>query len=651
MKKNHPLYQAVTGLCIAAMSISLLSGTAVSAKKSVKVRLNKTKLSMTPGKTFKLKVTSIKKAKFSFKSSAPAVAAVNASGRITAKKKGKTTITVTIKKATKKYKKTCKVTVKAASKTPVQTQAPQTTQPAAPAPTAATTVVPTTAPTDNAVPSATVLPTATPTEAPTATPEPTITPRPTQGPDYQTFAPEIKKATENNPLISNSYTADPAVLEYNGRLYVYMTNDSQHYEKGEHKETNSYGYIQSLHIISTDDMVNWTDHGTFQIAAGNTPKKSFGVCKWAGCCWAPCAAYKKIDGKDQFFIYFTNGGYQIGVVQADSPAGPFHDPVGKALVGPFSDNETTTGALDPSVFTDDDGSSYLCYGNSNGARIRKLGDDMISFSDEEVSINAPYFFEDSGINKIGDTYYFSYCSDWNKRSSKYSNLGLCSIGYMTAPAPEGPYTFRGDVLVNCGNVFELAGNNHHSIVQYQGKYYMFYHTRVLETRLNSDLGFRSCHVNELTVNEDGTLAPVEQDLAGVSQIKDFDPYQVNAGTTFANSSGMLSTRYMQDGSYMQAVCDPANYEYAWSLVKGVEFGSDGATSFTAHFKMQKGFTAKMKIFADALGENEIAEASITPDEEGNAVVNVPIDKLTGKHDLYFAFAEDVLSFEDWSFSK
>ena len=217
MRKNHPFYQAVTGLCIAAMSVSLLSGTAVSAKKS-NVRLNKTKLTMTQGKTFKLKVTGIKKAKLSFKSSAPSVAAVNASGRITAKKKGKATITVTIKKAAKKYKKTCKVTVKAASKAPVQTQTPQATQPAAPAPTAAATVVPTTAPTDNAIPSATVLPTATPTEAPTATPEPTITPRPTQGPDYQTFAPEIKKVTENNPLISNSYTADPAVLEYNGRL-------------------------------------------------------------------------------------------------------------------------------------------------------------------------------------------------------------------------------------------------------------------------------------------------------------------------------------------------------------------------------------------------------------------------------------------------
>ena len=649
MKKKYLFNQALAGICIASMCICMAGTSNVSVKASGKVRLNKTKLQLTQGKSYKLKVTGIKKANLSFRSSSPSIASVTAGGKVTARKKGFAKITVTIKKAQKKYKRICKVTVKnAASTVSSPSQAPQLPVTAAP-------VVPI-IPADTPAPSAVVPPVSTDTTAspiesePYATAAPTATPIPTKSANFQTFAPEIKKVTENNPLITNSYTADPAVLEYNGRLYVYMTNDSQHYEKGNHKEENSYGYIQSLHIISTDDMVNWTDHGTFQIAAGNT-KDKFGTCKWAGCCWAPCAAYKNIDGKDQFFIYFTNGGYQIGVVQADSPAGPFRDPVGKALLGPYSDNETTTGALDPSVFTDDDGTSYLCYGNPDGARIRRLADDMISFSGPETIIDAPYFFEDSGINKIGDTYYFSYCSDWNERSAEYADLGLCSIGYMTSSSPEGPYTFRGDVLINCGNVFDLYGNNHHSIIQYQNKYYMFYHTRVLEKALGSELGFRSCHVNELTINEDGTLAPVQQDLAGVSQIKDFDPYQTVSGTTYSNCSGMLSTRYLVDGSYMQAVYDPANYDYSWSLIKGVQFGTEGASSFNAHFKMNPGATAKMKIYTDALGENEIAQADIVPDENGNATVNMTIDKLTDKHDLYFAFHGDVLSFEDWSFQK
>lgn len=124
---------------------------------------------------------------------------------------------------------------------------------------------------------------------------------------------------------------------------------------------------------------------------------------------------------------------------------------------------------------------------------------------------------------------------------------------MTSKSPEGPYTYRGDVLVNCGNVFGVAGNNHHSIINYNGKYYMFYHTRGLETTLGSDLGFRSSHVNELTVNEDGTLEPVKQDLDGVSQIKAFNPYEETKGITYSDCSGMIVTRYLVDGASMEAV--------------------------------------------------------------------------------------------------
>ncbi len=654
MKKKMHFLLMLTALCtiIAAFSITTLIPAISTA--SQKVRLSRTKVQLTQGQTYKLKVKGIKKAKLTYRSSSPSIASVTKSGKITAKKRGTAKITVTIKKGKKKYKRTCRVTVRQKKASTSTSKAPATQKPSsvqtpgaatnAPVSTAeAPSLIPTVSPATNAV--TPVVPTA--TAAPTRTPRP----RPSLPVDSPSFAPEIKKVGENNPLIPNSYTADPAVIEYNGRLYVYMSNDSQHYEKGEHKETNSYEYIQSLHIISTDDMVNWTDHGTFQIAAANTDDK-FGTCQWAGCCWAPCATYKKINGKDQFFIYFTNGGYQIGVIQADSPVGPFHDPIDGPFVGPFSDNTTKTGALDPAVFTDDDGSSYLCYGGSNGgARIRKLADNMTSFSGKEVTIDAPYFFEDSGINKIGDTYYFSYCSDWKTRSDEYSDLGLCSIGYMTSKSPTGPYTYRGDVLANCGTVFKLSGNNHHSIIQFQGKYYMFYHTRVLEDALGSDLGFRSCHVNELFVNEDGSLVPVQQDLAGVSQIKDFNPYQINSGTTFSNCSGMLSTRYLEDGAYMQAVSDPENYEYAWSLVKGVEFGTESPASFTAHFKMETGKTAKIRIYEDSLHKRLIAEAEIKGDKDGNATVNTLVDEIQGKHDIYFAFKGDVLSFENWTFNK
>lgn len=100
-----------------------------------------------------------------------------------------------------------------------------------------------------------------------------------------TFA--YKKQNENNPIITQRYAADPSVMVYNDTVYLYATNDSYEYSNGSIKE-NSYSTIQTLNCISSKDLVNWTDHGTIQVAG------SRGVAKWAGNSWAPCATYKKL---------------------------------------------------------------------------------------------------------------------------------------------------------------------------------------------------------------------------------------------------------------------------------------------------------------------------------------------------------------------
>ena len=171
------LYLAASlGLSVMLMVAGIADYNSSYAKAKFNVKLSKTKVTLAKGKSYKLKVTTIKKAK----------------------------ITVTVKKGKDKVKKVCHVTV---TKSKAQ----------------------------NAV-TPTAKPTALPT--PTATDEPIDThikkegdasqllPNKSEG--YTTFAPEIKKTTEDNPLLTNSYAADPAVMEYDGRIYVYMTNDSQH---------------------------------------------------------------------------------------------------------------------------------------------------------------------------------------------------------------------------------------------------------------------------------------------------------------------------------------------------------------------------------------------------------------------------------------
>ena len=74
------------------------------------------------------------------------------------------------------------------------------------------------------------------------------------------------KPEENaNPLIANIFCADPTAVEYDGRLYVYGTNDQQQYDAVGSDGSNTYDKIKSIVMLSTDDMVNWTYHGIIDI--------------------------------------------------------------------------------------------------------------------------------------------------------------------------------------------------------------------------------------------------------------------------------------------------------------------------------------------------------------------------------------------------
>lgn len=520
------------------------------------------------------------------------------------------------------------------------------------------------------------VPTSTPGSQPTEAPGtvPTETPDAPSVVPAEKFARSYKELGGNNPLLANSFACDPTAIEYHGRVYVYMTNDSQEHAGQGDDGNNNYGFITSIHIISSDDMVNWTDHGTFDIAGKN------GVNSYTGCCWAPCIAVKNIGGKDKFFLYYTNGGYQIGVATADSPTGPFRDERKAALLGPQTANESGADALDPAVFTDNDGTSYLVWGGdcSRGPdqkhypRIRKLADDMLSFDGEEAVIEAPYFFEDAGINRIGDKYYFSYCSDWNTRSAEYKDLSLCSIAYMTADSPMGPYTYAGEVLPNCGNVFtDAAGNgvwanNHHSIMQFQGEYYMFYHTMTLKTKMEINFGGRSTQVNKLSINADGTLNQVQQDFAGIPQLKNFDPYQTVSGLVSSNNAGMRAIRSQvmkktingkevtdyvipENGARMEAVKSRKDYQYSWLSIKGADFGSNAPAAFKTVLKGYAKGSVNLRVCADSLEGTQIVNTTVKFDENGEAVVSVPAAAVTGKHDLYFEFDGSVTDFVSWKF--
>lgn len=121
----------------------------------------------------------------------------------------------------------------------------------------------------------------------------------------------------SNPLITQKFGADPYVMVYNGRVYAYMSSDAYMYDSNGKMIDNNFSNIKTITCISSDDMVNWTDHGEIPVAGSN------GAAKWASNSWAPAVTHKVINGKEKFFLYFSNNAGSIGVLTADSPIGPW----------------------------------------------------------------------------------------------------------------------------------------------------------------------------------------------------------------------------------------------------------------------------------------------------------------------------------------
>ena len=447
----------------------------------------------------------------------------------------------------------------------------------------------------------------------------------------------LKQPGENNPIMTHKCGADPAVLEYEDTLYIYSTNDMQQLEVTNGKVANGYRSITSLNLFCTKDLVNWTDCGEIPVAGKNGGK---GDAKWASNSWAPAIACKKINGRDKFFLYFADSSNGIGVLTADSPKGPFKDPIGKALISRDTPTCSTINWLfDPAVMVDDDGNGYLYFGGGHdpdkyehpkNARGVALTDDMIGIKGEPVVMDPPFLFEDSGINKIGDTYYYTYCTNWEDRKDTKDpdKMPIAVIGYMTSKKPLGPFEYRGYTLENPGTVFGAWGNNHHWIFQFKGKWYIAYHTQTLEQGLGlAEGGYRNLFIDEFKINSDGSLPNQKMTKTGVSQIRNFNLGSVVPAATFASSRNVAVTNKqslvsVKDGAY---VC-----------LKGVEFtGSE--KEFSAECVPVNGKSIKLQIDGVDGNGTEIAAVQLGKTSKVSAKIN----KVSGLHDLYIILPEGV----------
>ena len=466
----------------------------------------------------------------------------------------------------------------------------------------------------------------------------------------------------SNPLIDYDFGADPFALEYNGRVYVYMTADQFEYDQNGNIIDNTYSKINSLHVISSADLVNWTDHGFIPVAGPN------GVAKWANNSWAPAIAYKQIDGQDKFFLYFCNGGGGIGVLEGDSPVGPFTDPLGHALIdGSTPGTQGVPWIFDPAVMVDDDGTGYLVFGggipagqdlNPQSARIVRLGDDMISLDCEPVMIDAPCMFEDGGIHKANGKYYYTYCSNFSGNHSAvegYPGYGI--ICYMVSDDPLGPYEYCGEILQNPSTYFGVGGNNHHAIFNFKGTSYIVYHAQTLGQAMGIEKGYRSTHINEVEYYADGRIVPIQADREGISQLETMSPYQLTAGETIAWQAGIKVEACDQPGQGLsevnnRTVTDIQNGD--WIAVAGLDFGDKGAASFTASIAAQAGGAVELRV--DSPDGTVVGTLTVPAGDGTYQTLTCDVTGLTGVHNLFLVFtgddqAENLMSLDTWQFTE
>jgi arabinoxylan arabinofuranohydrolase len=467
------------------------------------------------------------------------------------------------------------------------------------------------------------------------------------------FANVSPKLTSNNanPLLDFMFTADPTAVEYEGRIYVYATNDHQQYEHVGKDGKNSYEHIRTLVMMSSDDLVNWTYHGLI-----NTAELS----PWTQNSWAPSITSRlEADGKTHFYLYYANGGGGSAVLTSTSPVGPWKDPLGKNIIDRSVPGVDVEAPFDPGVLIDDQGTGWLTFGGGtpktkympDNARIVKLGADMISLDSDISKIPAPYFNEASDLNLINGTWVYSYCTSWDERTEwPYSNIDKptkCNISYMTSKTPLDPssWKYRDNYFKNSGdvNVGPLS-NNHSHLIKFKGRWYITYHAMYLQDYFDTKGGFRNVGIEAIQVDEgnDVNIPMVPATFVGPSQLSPLNPFVLQQAETTAGTSGQVQ---------FEAVGKPGNMvakgkaDKQCLMVRGANFTQQIPRKFEVRAKGK----GKIDVYVNSL--KGIPLVSLECDGNDWTTASKKIERKIDKAvmNIYFVFEGENFVFDEWKF--
>lgn len=446
-------------------------------------------------------------------------------------------------------------------------------------------------------------------------------------------------ANAQNPVVQTNFTPDPAPMVYKDRVYMYAGDDIPGYD---------FYYMTKWRVYSSEDMVNWTDHGV------PLTLESFSWARdraWAAQC---------IERNGKFYWYIcaqtNNNDMAIGIAVSDSPTGPFKDAIGKPLISNGSWSN-----IDPTVYIDDDGQAYLYWGNAKLFYV-KLNVDMVSYSGDIVEV--PQSVEsfgglrrpslgDEALQKKKEHEDVFVEGPWLfKRDKKYylmyagmTKEGEC-LSYAMSDTPIGPWKYQGKIMTEQPtNSF----TNHGGIIDYKDKSYLFYHNGLLPS--GGSYG-RASAIEEFNYNADGTIPQIVITKEGISPVGTINPYKQNEAETIAWSE--KCTTY-QDGDVVYVTKIRRG---GFIKVRAVDFGEKGAKSFSA--QLATGLDGGiLEVRVDSVAGKLLASIEVPRTGGWNVweLISTQIkDSITGKHDLYFVFngrnitaGRELFNFDNWIF--
>ncbi|WP_321480460.1 family 43 glycosylhydrolase [uncultured Bacteroides sp.] len=418
-----------------------------------------------------------------------------------------------------------------------------------------------------------------------------------------------------NPVIQGQFTADPTARVFNGKIYLYPSHDIPA-PADKPKLRKDWFCMEDYHVFSSDNLTKWTDHGVIL-----TQKQVNWVNADTYSMWAPDCAYK--DG--MYYFYFPamvkpdsitkRFGMMIGVAVSDRPDGGFV-PMTEPIKGVYG--------IDPCTLIDDDGQAYI-YWSGRGMHGARLKPNMLQLDSKPVAIEklpkgmkeGPFVFKRNG------KYYFTF--PWVPKEGETENLS-----YAMGDSPLGPFEYKGLIMDQSPT---KCWTNHHSIVEYKGEWYLFYHHNDFSPKFDKN---RSVRIDKIHFNEDGTIQKVIPTLRGVGITNATDEIQLDRYSKLSKEGAAIA--YVDTTNYFAGWKTILSAKKAYVQYNDVDFGTTGLKSVTAQVLDGKG---KLLVKIDG---KIVAKITTGKDE----LITVPVHDIpNGVHNLTVAMGSKGSVELDW----